>query len=312
MDEHYIQDLLMEEYEKHVKNFGEARILGTFSTGIGNYGFAESEDELSFVTVYLPTFEELCFSKIKYKDEKDFAIHFIDIRTVYNILKNYNSLSLELLFCRNYYITPRYQNIFNEVFLKNRELLGRYNEKERAQKALNRAKKAFSEENYFEGMRLYYAADLFSNGTLCELCFHMTNPTFIDILWKSKRKEITPDTEEILAEMKNIMEEASDETNLEADTILKTGIVELISKGLKETISFDTFAECLSTKEKRIWEYIQSTIKHGEGYISVSVVAKELNINGSYFKTLFAKLEKNQLAQITNKGRKGTFIKMLE
>ena len=52
-----LNKMLQEEYNKRIKTYGENRILGTFLIGIANYGYAESEEEVKFVTIYLPNFD---------------------------------------------------------------------------------------------------------------------------------------------------------------------------------------------------------------------------------------------------------------
>lgn len=60
LKEEILQQKITNLYNNYTKFYGNNQILGVFLVGLGNYGFAETEEELKFIVVYLPTFEELC------------------------------------------------------------------------------------------------------------------------------------------------------------------------------------------------------------------------------------------------------------
>ena len=69
LSDEYILQKVNEVYNSYVEKYGENNILGTFIIGNANYCFAETDEDLVYVTIYLPSFEELCIGI--FNDDKD-------------------------------------------------------------------------------------------------------------------------------------------------------------------------------------------------------------------------------------------------
>ena len=78
-----IQQHLQEVYDEQVRIYDASRILGSCVVGLANYNLAENMDEVRTVTVYVPTWEELCMVYPIYKEKDNNVI--IDIRYYFNV-----------------------------------------------------------------------------------------------------------------------------------------------------------------------------------------------------------------------------------
>ena len=88
LSDEYILQKVNEVYNSYVEKYGENNILGTFIIGNANYGFAETDEDLVYVTIYLPSFEELCIGD-NFLDIDLGETRIIDFRSLYSkIIKN--------------------------------------------------------------------------------------------------------------------------------------------------------------------------------------------------------------------------------
>ena len=172
-----LDKMLQEEYNKQIKTYGENRILGTFLIGTANYGYAESEEEVKFVTIYLPNFEELCLGDLSHNKVFDNQSMMYDLRKGYNGAADYEQI-LEVLFSRHYIITPKYKELFMNNLYNNRELIAHINEKNRYAKSYSYAKAAFERGDLFEGVRLSIAVKLYAEGKPVDECYHIKDSIY--------------------------------------------------------------------------------------------------------------------------------------
>lgn len=112
--------------------------------------------------------------------------------------------------------------------------------------------------------------------------------------------------------MDDFIDDTSDYIDYDADKIVKTGILEIMSSALRKTISYDAFIGSLTPTELRAWETVRRHLKQGERIISISKLLEETKISRPIFKNLFSKMEQDKIATITNMGAKGTEIKLTE
>ena len=98
-----IQRHLQEIYDEQIRIYDASRILGSCVVGLANYNLAENMDEVRTVTVYVPTWEELCMVYPIYK-EKDNNIIYYNLCCFY-----YSSYSINIV---PYYI---YSVCSNEI-----------------------------------------------------------------------------------------------------------------------------------------------------------------------------------------------------
>lgn len=307
LEDFIIKEKLQEEYNKNISKYGNNSIFGTFVIGIANYGFAESVDEIKFVTVYLPTFEELCIGGIKYNE----GIY--DIRKAYDMALKHSDASLEILYSDYFIINPKYESLWNEYLYKNREKISQVNRKERLLRAYERATAAYEKDDLFEAMRLYIGAKNYANNGKCDKSYHIDDFLYVDLLWNCKNKTETArnlDFTKVFNEMLSFIECVEDEINYNADVILKEGIIKIIDAALHQGISVDAFINNLTDTELKAWQSLKNLFINGTAIVSISKIVEETGISRPVFKNLFIKMEQNKIAIINNMGVKGTEIKL--
>ena len=314
-----IQEYLKKEYNNFVSEYGKKHILGTFVVGKANYGYIDSLQDIQFITIYIPSFEELCLHSIdqlKHNKINTTLGKIVDIRKLYQATMKPDSVELELLFSQYSIITGRYKTIFEEKLLNKREDIARFNPRKRLDKSLKRAKQAYDNNDYFEVLRLSIASRLYVKGHSCNECYHITDPIYVQYLNAIKRKAIIPSEEEILSaidEIEHLKNSFEDKNNYSADAALKSGIVALITESLKDNITLDAFLNCLTKTEKKAFKYLKNIyLKDGESYISISSLIDETKISRITWDNLFKKMTSNNIAMIKNHGVKGTEIKINE
>lgn len=305
MTEEKIKELLCNEYNSMTKKFGKHHILGTFTIGKANYGMAATPADVRFVSIYIPSFEDLCIGNIHSAD------NLYDIRTVYNIAMDHSCAPLELLFSRYYIITEKYETVYKNKFYNHREEIGRFCDYERLSKAHERAAAAVKEGNIVEAVRLYQAAYLYTMNAPCEECFHPSNPLNRMAISAAINSPESIDTDEILNKMNDFVQNASTEQRFAADEYIKQGVISVISYSLENNISVDSFISCLTQTEKIAFKNIIFILSDGIDVISISQIVEDTGISRPVYKNLLLKMENNKIAEITNLGVKGTKIKLL-
>lgn len=304
-------EAVINEYDYCVDKYGCNHILGTFLLGKANYGFSCAEDEYIIISVYLPCFEELCVSRPT--DLKGNLGAVYDMRKFYAITMMQDIKALELLYTNYMNINPKYYPIFKEIFLDNREVIAHYCDKERLTKVNSQIDKALNNKDYFEAARLYNGAVLYSMEADVDSCFHLNNPLTVMLLDSlNKGKELSKIEVDTLKErMDEIVAAASDSKNPDAELLIRTGVVKLISSALTENISIDTFKSSLTQTEQKALDHIKNEIDGKSGTISISKMIEKTNISRPVWKNLLLKMEKSNFAEVINQGVKGTFIKFL-
>ena len=294
LEDYEINDYLQEHYDYLVKKYSKANILGLFTVGTANYGFAEKTKEITLVAIYLPSFEELCTQPAENHNLND--IYIVDIRRLYNCLETCEWGALELLFSNYKILNPLYENTFTKFFINNRNKIADYDKMHRIIICYNRAQNAILNQNYYEAARLRIAADLYLNGVNCDEVFHLKKDYHTDYLWaiKHHQKDINP--MEITNDFLDMIEAAKglDNSREEIDKIIKAGIVAIMSNALEEKVSIDSFYDCLTKTEKEAMkEVINRLDENGVGNISIMKIVEETGISRPVFKNLFVKPSSN-------------------
>lgn len=310
--ENMIKELLDQEYENACFNYTSNNIFGTFVVGKANYGFAREKKDIKFITVFIPTFEQLCTGE-KNKDKTELG-EFYDIRSLYSMSQKEKDSPLELLFSDYYIINPKYKRIFTEKFLNNREKIGHYCDKIRLEKAYFRAADAYDRKDYFEVIRLYQASySYFVLRQPCYNCFHLTNETTIQYMWDAlDNKLVHFNTEKLVKDIFKFKEEASDSIKFEAKDLVIGALVDIVKESFIGGININGFVDSLTKMEKQAYEYFEK-IRNGEKEISLTItnLIADSGISRPVWKSVFDKLVKNNMATVKNEGVKGTLIKIL-
>ena len=312
-DEYNLQKV-NEVYNSYVEKYGENNILGTFIIGNANYGFAETDEDLVYVTIYLPSFEELCIGIFNNnEDNKDTNYKFYDIRNLYFHSMNNESFisnALEILFSKYYILTSRYTKAYKEYFLDNKDTIVRYNEKNRVSELVNTMiEYSKNKDNAFKIAILYHSLTLYTNaGTSSEECFRVNNPIIFQYLKAVKDGTIEIDIKDIIDKSINILNNTSEEGNFNASAIVRQGIVALMGSALQKAVPMDAFKASLTKTELNAFEAILERIKQKSGVISISKMIEETSISRPVYKSLLMKMENNKIAEVCNQGVNGTYI----
>ena len=101
-------------------------------------------------------------------------------------------------------------------------------------------------------------------------------------------------------------------TELDSDKKVKLGVINIINIGLKKKVDLEEFECELTVTEKKAFSVLKESLNENkETCLSISKVCESTGISRPIWKNLFAKMEKQQIAEISNMGVKGTFIKFL-
>ena len=300
-----------EIYLECVNRFGEERVLGVFSIGLYNYNSAETMDEVKYMAIYIPTFEDLCTQLNDMEIKEDYILR--DVRAIYFYCQKVNGSELELLYSLYQKINPIYKDTFKEYFLKYKEEMGRKAHFFQTDAVITKAKNYIEKGDLFGATRLRIATEHFLNGGSMEECFRPTQSYVKSYLESIKHgvleiepKEVISEIEELINSQENV--ELSSFTNKK----IKLGVINIINIGLKKKVDLEEFECELTPTEKKALSIVKENINENkETCLSISKISETTGISRPIWKNLFSKMENQQIAEISNMGVKGTFIKFL-
>ena len=318
-----IKTILKEDYNYLKTIYPYDQILGVFTYGKANYGFAEEEKEVCVKMYYMPTLEEMC-TELKLKDEiieyNGHNINIKDIRLILNNILSQEGTTMECFFSKNYIITPKFKKVFVDNIIKQREEIFHCNPKKRIQYSVKKAFEAINKymetndnEYLFEACRRRLACSLYLQGSPVEECLYLKKDYHINYLWGIKQGYTMPNLSEV-AEDLSIMREKAEllDNHPELEEMVKSCIVEMVKIALTKTISKEEFLDKLTPMEKIALKVIMKYLDHGEGVVSISQLTEGSNISRPVFKSVLQKLKDMEIAEINNMGVKGTRIKIID
>lgn len=319
-----IEQILKEDY-KHLKTiYPHDQILGIFTFGMVNYGFAENISDIQVKMYYLPTLEEMC-TRIQLKDESfEYNGHMIyvkDIRLILDNILSQEGTAMECFFSDFYIVTPKFKKVFVDVIKEKREEIFRCSPTKRIQHSIDQAFEALELYKYtnnpvylFEACRRRLAAILYLRGDAIADCIKFKKDYHINYLWNIKQGLSLPNIEEVIEDLHHMKAEAENlDPHPELEDLVKTSIVNIMKIALTRTIDEQEFLKALTKTEKSALKIIMQYIdKNGEGIVSVSQLTEENNISRPVFKSVLQKLKDMEIAEITNMGVKGTQITIID
>ena len=311
VDEKLVSRRGEEIYLECVKRFGEEHVLGVFSLVLYNYNSAETMDEVKYMAIYVPTFEDLCTQLNDMEIKEDYILR--DVRAIYFYCQKVNGSELELLYSLYQKINPIYKDTFKEYFLKHKEEMGRKAHFFQTDAVITKAKSYIEKDDLFGAARLRIATEHFLNGGSMEECFRPTQSYVKSYLESVKHGILKIESEEVISEIKELID-SQDEIELSSFTNkkIKLGVINIISIGLKKKVDLEEFECELTVTEKKAFSIIKENLdENKETCLSISKMSEATGISRPIWKNLFAKMENQQIAEISNMGVKGTFIKFL-
>lgn len=311
VDEKIVSKRGEEIYLENVRRFGEERVLGVFSIGLYNYGFAETIEEVKYLVIYIPTFEDLCLQMPEVEYKNDYILR--DIRAIYFCCQKVNGSELELLYALYQKINPMYQSIFKDHFLKHKKDMGDNTRFFQTKAVLKSVKKHIAEGDMFNAARIRIAAEQFYKGSPMEECFRPTQ-SYIKIYLESiKNGNLQIESDSILSELEELFNNY-DKSSLKSftDRQLKLGVINIINAGLKKKVDIEAFISDLTATERKAFNIIKKELNQNEEIcVSISKLCDDTGISRPIWKNLLLKMEKQHVAEIANMGVKGTYIKFL-
>ena len=298
-------------YLECVKQFGEDRVLGVFTIGLYNYNAAESMDEVQYMAIYIPTFEDLCMQIPETEYRGDYLLR--DVRAIYLRGQEISGSSLELSYALYKKINPLYLSIYKEHFLKYKDEMGRKCHFFKTDAIKIKMEEYISNGDIFGAARLRIAAEQFFKGASMEECFRPTQ-SYINTYLESIKHgflKIEPDT--LFSEVDNILNSYSElELSNFTNKQIKLGVINIINASLKKKVDVETFESQLTATEQKAFEVIKENLdENKEACLSISKLYESTGISRPVWKNLFLKMEREQFAEIQNMGVKGTYIKFL-
>lgn len=125
-----IKDRLQAHYEYVCDNYNKDRVLGVFLYGSQNYNTDTPTSDVDTKAIYIPSLKELAFKQPVSKElvlPNSEHCEVKDIREMVKHFKKQNINFIEVLFTKHYIVNPKYEALWNEYFIKNREKIARYN-----------------------------------------------------------------------------------------------------------------------------------------------------------------------------------------
>ena len=318
-----IKQLLKEDYKYLNTIYPNDRILGVFTYGLVNYGFAKDESDIKVKMYYLPSFEEMC-TNLKLIDEELFynnhTINVKDIRLILDNILNQEETAMECFFSKNYIITPKFKKVFEENIIEKREDIFHCNPRlrvlnsvERAFSSLSLYEKTQNSEYLFDVCRRRLSTDLYLSGTKVEDCLTLKKDYHINYLWSIKNNIIMPNLEEVKQDLIR-MENAADGAIVhpEQEQLVKECITEIMKIALTKTVRKEDLLAVLTETEKNAFKVILAKLTDGEGAVSISQLTNESGFSRPVFKSVLQKLKDMEIAEINNMGVKGTYINIID
>ena len=318
-----IKQILKEDYKYLNTIYSNDRMLGVFTYGLVNYGFAKDISDVKVKMYYLPSFEEMC-TNLELIDEEllynNHTINIKDIRLILDNILNQEETAMECFFSKNYIITPKFKKVFEESIIEKREDIFHSNPRLRVLDSMARAflsldlyEKTQNPEYLFDVCRRRLSTDLYLNGTKIEDCLTLKKDYHINYLWSIKNNITMPNLEEVKQDLIR-MEEAADGAIVhpEQEQLVKECIIEIMKIALTKTVHKEDLLAALTETEKNAFKVILAKLTDGEGAVSISQLTTESGISRPVFKSVLQKLKDMEIAEINNMGVKGTYINIID
>jgi len=321
-----IENILQNQLNLLYNIIPEKQILGIFTYGKLNYGFAKSEKEIQTLFVYLPNYTELCSIEPNFKIKETIVlpngqeIKKIDIRGFYNFASKQDSVMMEALFSEYQIINNRYLKAFKKFFFINKEIIFHCNPKERVKHIVDCGRNALSRyqnynnvEDLFQACYLRIACHLYLDGASCENCINLKKDYHKSYLNQVLENTITPNLAEIYADFDSFEIESQECKCIDCLDLIKQGVQEILKIALTDNIQIEDFKNKLTDLENQALKVIIDGLEDGyEGIISVSQLVAASTISRPVFKSVLNKMKENLIAEVENKGVKGTYIKIID
>ena len=139
-------ELAIERHKDALLNWGfkEENILGIFVYGSQNYNLDTPTSDWDTKAIIIPTFDEILFDKPVSKEVCAFLngehCEVKDIREFIKMFEKQNINFIEILFTEYKWVNPKFQKLWEEYFVNNREEIARYDMNQAIKSIVGQAK----------------------------------------------------------------------------------------------------------------------------------------------------------------------------
>ena len=304
------------EYDNYIKLYGENRIMGAYALGMPLYGFAEKEEEIKILILYIPTFKELVLTSFL-QSPKESNVFLCDIRRFKEFFFEKDAF-LEILFTPYAIENPLFENLFSVLKKNKEELASIYIKKN----SIDIQRKIYQDIKEYEKIpnsllafsvcRKHIMLYLYSQNNSFTQSLIIQQDYYKYYLYQVKNNQCSPNFNQIKEDLKNLpmLITSSEEINQHKERIADV-VFRIVNKSFTETkkkMTKEDFVNSLTKTEKKAFEFLLTKLSNGEGVVSISQLILETNISRPVFKNLLSKM--GEVAEINNLGVKGTYIKI--
>ena len=301
------------------QKYNEKYIFGVFVLGNATYNLAEDIDELTYMMVQLPSFEEMCLRTPEIFFDEDYPnVEIIDWGVFGNFYVQQNNILIQQFLFTDYYnINPRYKKYYENVIRPAAEDIFAYSHTARLQNAKEMALEILESEQTsltglkaMEAARLALAIDLYLHNTPCEDCVKLNKSMYISYLLDIKHGNTVINPDELLTQM--IIPSAKDnEEPKQIKQLIEKITIDILRMAVTKDIDEQYFLQCLTAKEKIALDSLLNYLDEGEGNVSIVKMIEKAGVSRPVFMGLIQKMKDHKIAEIKNMGVKGTYFHIL-
>lgn len=301
------------------QKYHEKYIFGVFVLGNATYNLAEDIDELAYMMVQLPSFEEMCLRTPEIFFDEDYPnVEIIDWGVFGNFYVQQNNILIQQFLFTDYYnVNPRYKKYYENVIRPAAEDIFAYGHTARLQSAKEMAlgilegkQMCLTGLQAMEAARLALAIDLYLHNTPCEDCVKLNKSMYISYLLDIKHGNTVMNPNELLAQM-TIPSAKNNEEPKQIKQLIEKITIDILRMAVTKDIDEQYFLQCLTAKEKIALDSLLNYLDEGEGNVSIVKMIEKAGVSRPVFMGLIQKMKDHKIAEIKNMGVKGTYFHIL-
>ena len=301
------------------QKYHEKYIFGVFVLGNATYNLAEDIDELTYMMVQLPSFEEMCLRTPEIFFDEDYPnVEIIDWGVFGNFYVQQNNILIQQFLFTDYYnINPRYKKYYENIIRPAAEDIFAYGHTARLQSAKEIALGILKSEQMcltglqaMEVARLALAIDLYLHNTPCEECVKLNKSMYISYLLDIKHGNTAINPDELLTQMA-IPSAKNNEEPKQIKQLIEKITIDILRMAVTKDIDEQYFLQCLTAKEKIALDSLLNYLDEGEGNVSIVKMIEKAGVSRPVFMGLIQKMKDHKIAEIKNMGVKGTYFHIL-
>ena len=313
--------------------YNEDRILGIFLYGSQNYNLDTEASDIDALAIVLPSFSDFCLGKqvvskeIVLEDESHILIK--DLGSFRNEILKQNLCRIEILFTEYYIIHSKYESLFYNYFQKERNNVAYINKSKGMQAVWHQARHEFKEyeriltnKKLRNIYRLLYYLEIYNENEDLDSAIKLEGEIREKLFDLTRGRLSQEEVNEMVAEIKTKIENFDIDNLAGANVPIKrqeagiaaldTGTIEIFKMSFFESAPSCTkeeFFDYLTNAEERAYKSIILEIKD-EGNITISRLVEKNSISRPVYNNLLIKMKEYDVAEISNMGMKGTYIKI--